>query len=181
MLRSPVRSLLAQREALLRRVAQAAAATGPARQTRVHGDLSLGQVLLARNDFIFIGFGGSSARAFTAGRSKAPPLRDVGCLLQSITRARLEALLRLGPPGEASPALRRLARAWEFQVRQTFLAAYDGTAPTPTLPLAATWLWLYEAEAALWHLEAALQQPAEELLTAVQALADLLTRSDPTS
>jgi len=179
-LRSPVRSLLAQREALLRRLAQTAGAAGPARQTRVHGDLSLGQVLLARNDFIFIGFGGSSARAFAAGRSKAPALRDLGCLLQSITRARLEALLRLGAPGEASPALRRLARAWENQVRQTLLAAYDNTAPDPALPLAATWLWLYEAEAALWHLEDALHQPAEALLPAVQALADLVTRSDPT-
>jgi len=82
--------------------------------------------------------------------------------------------------GAGVGALRRLARAWEHQVRQTLLAAYDAAAVDPAQPLAATWLWLYEAEAALWHLQAALQQPGDDLLPAVQALTDLLTRSDPT-
>ncbi len=178
-LRSQARSLLAQREALLRRLAQAGAAPGPAHKTRVHGDYSLGQVLLVRNDFVIIGFGGSSAAAFAAGRAKGAALRDLAGMLQSISRARLEALQRLGPPGEGSQALRRLARAWETQVRQTFLAAHDAAAAEPARPQAGSWLWLYETETALVQLQAALQQPADSPQVPLQALAELLARSDP--
>jgi maltose alpha-D-glucosyltransferase/alpha-amylase len=168
--RSQARSLLAQREALLQRLVQAAAGAGPARKTRLHGDYGLAQVLLARNDFIIVGF---------ASSAKAAPLRDVAGMLQSFTRARLAALQRLGQVGAVGPGLRRLARSWEAQARQTFLAAHDAAAAEPALPQAGGWLWLFETHTALLQLQAALQQPPDSPLVPLQALAELLARTDP--
>jgi maltose alpha-D-glucosyltransferase/alpha-amylase len=184
-LRGPVRALLGQRDALLRRISQAGAGTGPTRKTRVHGGYALERVLLARHELVLTGFGNGSPQAFEAGRRLGAPLRDVAGMLQSFSRARLAALQRLGTTTEPTQALRRLARGWEQQARQAFLAAYDAAAPEPAAPNATQpaaqpaggWLWLYECDAALQALQMAVLQgddPAAPLL----ALAELSGRGD---
>ncbi len=54
---------------------------------RGHGDLHLGQILVADDDFVFIDFEGEPARTITERRVKRSPLRDVAGLMRSLQYA----------------------------------------------------------------------------------------------
>jgi maltose alpha-D-glucosyltransferase/alpha-amylase len=106
-------------------------------RTRYHGDLHLGQVLAAQDDFVVVDFEGEPERPFERRRGKSCVLRDVAGMLRSFSYAAHTALKR----SESTPAAMRdnAARAledWERDAARHFLDGYlraaEGLASVPT-------------------------------------------------
>ena len=101
---------------------------------RIHGDLHLGQVLLALTGWRILDFEGEPARPMEQRRLPDSPLRDVGGMLRSFDYAAGQ-LLGADPDPEA---LAR-ARDWTRRNQQAFLAGYrehsPGALPSDSLPL----------------------------------------------
>src|SRR6185369_15787810 len=123
------RARLAQQIAGLKIVAQGLA------KTRLHGDLHLGQVLIAQDDFVIIDFEGEPARPIEERRQKHSPLRDVAGMLRSLSYASHAAAAKPasvrpvpthfpGQRGLRPPAL----EAWETRAAAVFLQAYRAAA-----------------------------------------------------
>ena len=149
--------LLARRDALLARIDASVPRELRALKTRTHGDLHLGQVLLQRNDVVFVDFEGEPARPLAERRAKHSPLRDVACMLRSFEYARHAALRRVpSEPGDDRHGWEQLLAAWQRDVRETFLHSYDRTARAAqlyeSLDAGRGLLTLFELEKALYEL-----------------------------
>jgi maltose alpha-D-glucosyltransferase/alpha-amylase len=97
-------------------------------KTRYHGDYHLGQVLLAKNDFVLIDFEGEPVRLLAERRLKHSPLRDVAGMLLSFNYAAHTAIAH--DSTEQPETLARFepfVKDWEAEVGRVFLAAYDET------------------------------------------------------
>ena len=110
-----------------RRVLQIAGKSGL--RTRFHGDYHLGQVLVARNDFVIIDFEGEPART---SKSAGPRARRCAtwpaCCARSTMRAG-RALRREAQNAEELQQLDAAARDWEQETRNAFLDGYAAAAP----------------------------------------------------
>lgn len=125
---SPGGLRLAQaREALARRIAGCLAAPGATAglfKSRFHGDLHLGQVLAAQDDFVIVDFEGEPARPVERRRQKSCVLRDVAGLLRSFSYAAHAALARLEPGGPGVEAATRALGDWERDAARHFVEGY---------------------------------------------------------
>ncbi|HZR37376.1 MAG TPA: putative maltokinase, partial [Nevskia sp.] len=79
--------LIARRGQLHQRAAQLAAAGLGSPRIRIHGDLHLGQILVAQEDAYIIDFEGEPARPLSERRAKSSPFRDVAGMLRSFDYA----------------------------------------------------------------------------------------------
>jgi maltose alpha-D-glucosyltransferase / alpha-amylase len=105
-------------------------------KTRIHGDLHLGQVLLAQTDWYVTDFEGEPAKDLSSRRSKHSPLRDVAGMLRSFDYSARAALQRAAiTVGSVPDAQVERALAWRDETTETFLAAYRETvAGSPSYP-----------------------------------------------
>jgi maltose alpha-D-glucosyltransferase/alpha-amylase len=173
------RRLLAARAAFADVSVRAAHATPQGSKTRVHGHLRLEQVLLSRDDFVFIDFDGDTQRPLAARRAKQSAWRDVACLLASIDLARHAAVQRAAPAAADPDQLARRAHHWAERVCSAFLAAYRAELPAagrsganPEGATADALLQLYRLDENLHQLRQALAQHPEQIEPALAALAD---------
>ena len=56
-------------------------------KSRIHGDLHLGQILIARDDVMIVDFEGEPLRSLDERRMKASPTADVAGMLRSYAYA----------------------------------------------------------------------------------------------
>jgi maltose alpha-D-glucosyltransferase/alpha-amylase len=102
-------------------------------RVRVHGDLHLGQVLVAGSDVAFIHFGGDLAASPSERRQKRSVMRDLAGVLRSWQRAVDTALVgtEVGTSivrDEDRAALEPWGRYWWVVVSGAFLRSYFGAA-----------------------------------------------------
>jgi maltose alpha-D-glucosyltransferase/alpha-amylase len=122
--------LAARRDALAAVIAGDAVASmarNPISKTRFHGDLHLGQVLVAQDDFVIVDFEGEPNRSLERRRQKSCVLRDVAGMLRSFSYAAHAATLRrepASPAGATAPALARALADWERDASRHFVEGY---------------------------------------------------------
>jgi maltose alpha-D-glucosyltransferase/alpha-amylase len=152
-------AVLARRTLIVARIEALAADGESGLQIRIHGDYHLGQVLVTRNDFVIIDFEGEPGNNLEMRRAKHSPLRDVAGMLRSFAYAQQSALRSVAHNEAEATRLAPLARAWETDVRNAFLSAYDaavnegGAAPLyGSLQPGNGLLGLFELEKVLYEL-----------------------------
>jgi maltose alpha-D-glucosyltransferase/alpha-amylase len=94
-------------------------------RTRFHGDYHLGQVLVARNDFVITDLEGEPARSLEERRQKSTALKDVAGMLRSFDYARTFVARQHAAERRPEQAgVERLLEGWRAEVRTAFLTAY---------------------------------------------------------
>jgi maltose alpha-D-glucosyltransferase/alpha-amylase len=93
-------------------------------RTRYHGNLHLGQVLVAENDFVIIDFEGDAARPVSEWRGKHSPLRDVAGMLRSFSYAAHAALLKAQAQTQDGATIAGEVGEWERAAAHAFLEGY---------------------------------------------------------
>jgi maltose alpha-D-glucosyltransferase/alpha-amylase len=152
------------------------------RKTRFHGDLHLGQVLVAESDFYIIDFEGEPARPFAQRRTKHSPLRDVAGMLRSLNYAAWSALFDAGAgEPEKIEALEKPAADWEHEASRAFMQGYKKTiegcssCPADAETLAGL-LDLFILEKALYEVRYELANRPSWLRIPVEGIMTLLAR-----
>jgi len=112
--------LVAQRERLLALATRWAGRGVGSLLTRIHGDLHLGQVLVAQDDIFIIDFEGEPLRPLAERRLRSSPLRDVAGMLRSFSLAAHAAGLRHDP----AQGMARALADWERDATRHFLDGY---------------------------------------------------------
>jgi maltokinase len=141
---------------------------------RHHGDLHLGQTMLAADGWVILDFEGEPARPLLERRRKRSPLRDVAGMLRSFAYAASASELQRGCPAPDG---------WEERAREAFLGGYfetvdpslmpPGEAPTLTL------LSIFELEKAVYELRYELNNRPDWVGIPVAGIARLLEEPIP--
>jgi maltokinase len=147
------------------------------RLIRHHGDLHLGQTLLAGGRdpiWIVLDFEGEPARPLLERRRKRSPLRDVAGMLRSFAYAASAGELQRGTPAP---------EGWEERTREAFLNGYFGAVDSSLLPPgeanARTLLTMFELEKAVYELRYELNNRPDWVSIPVAGIARLLEEPLP--
>ncbi|MFD2189649.1 maltose alpha-D-glucosyltransferase [Pistricoccus aurantiacus] len=118
--------LLVQRDALLEAIDPLARQAEGSLLTRIHGDLHLGQVLVAHDDAFIIDFEGEPARTLEERRIKDSPLRDVAGMLRSFdyAGAKLEDVISGEVDDTLLAAGQEVLERYLLDGKEAFLTAY---------------------------------------------------------
>ncbi|MCG6122479.1 MAG: maltose alpha-D-glucosyltransferase [Microvirga sp.] len=171
-----VAQILGARDRIMEFVASQSESLIGRRLTRIHGDLHLGQTLVAGSDVRFIDFEGEPSRPLDQRRAKATPMRDVAGMVRSFDYAAATvARGRHAPWGPAAEArIAKLRELFRSQSEGAFLAAYGEGAPEPLSDQGLLDLLILEKAAYEVRYEAA-NRPAW-LDVPVQGIAEIVRR-----
>ncbi|MFP2956624.1 phosphotransferase [Myxococcus sp. 1LA] len=153
-----------RREVLIEHAKRLAQVEPSGQKIRIHGDLHLGQVLRAKDQWLIFDFEGEPARSFTARREKYSALRDVAGMIRSFDYAEATVALEGGTPHERIGV-----------IRDAFVEGYrQVTRGAPFLPSDDTtfdiMLRAFELEKLLYEVRYELQNRPDWVRIPVQAL-----------
>jgi maltose alpha-D-glucosyltransferase/alpha-amylase len=180
--RGGAQSLMAAGTRLRKMIREASRAPGNQLVIRTHGDLQLGKLLVARDDFVIIDFEGERSWTYEERRSRQPVQRDIAGMLASLDQARRVALRRgcEGRPDRAALLARDLGR-WHRAAQRAFLAGYrEGYGASlrglPDPLAARPLIQLFQVEAELLQLQHELLNRPERATVPLTGLIELLQR-----
>jgi maltose alpha-D-glucosyltransferase/alpha-amylase len=173
--RAEVDRLIGAKDALVARIRALSIVAPGLVKTRHHGDLHLGQVLRAQNDFVIIDFEGEPGRPIEERRAKHSPLRDVAGMIRSLNYAAHATLDRIGSVKTDASSTAKALGEWEGRAIEVFLGAYEqAAAGLASIPADRTarraLLRLFEIEKALYELRYELNQRPDWVLLPVRGL-----------
>jgi maltose alpha-D-glucosyltransferase/alpha-amylase len=154
--------------------------------TRIHGDLHLGQILVANGDVFIIDFEGEPAKPLEIRRAKNSPYRDVAGMLRSFDYAAAVVDSKSRESHAHLPEARRVAFLDSFVTRATesFLSGYRTAAGAADSPADQALLDLFLLEKAAYEIayEAANRPTWIDVpLRGLARLADSLLRTETAS
>ena len=150
--------------------------------TRTHGDLHLGQILIAHGDGYVIDFEGEPARPLADRREKTSPLRDVAGVLRSFSYAAAVGSQAGGPAPtpELEEARAKFVDRFRVLSEQTFLAGYDeataGTACAIEARTRSALIDLFLLERAAYEVTYEAESRPAWIGVPLRGLAELVTR-----
>ncbi|MDE2463880.1 MAG: maltose alpha-D-glucosyltransferase [Alphaproteobacteria bacterium] len=122
--------------------------------TRIHGDLHLGQVLVAAGDVILIDFEGEPTKSLEQRRAKTSPLRDVAGILRSFDYAAglaaRDSRIASGGLGEARAA--ELLDEFRLTAQTSFLLGYEEGRGRALSFVEQRLLWVFALEKAAYEI-----------------------------
>ncbi len=153
-------------------------------KTRIHGDLHLGQVLIAGGDAVFIDFEGEPLRPVPARRRKSSPMRDVAGILLSLDHAVHRAAAEQPRPEKGAGEERAQLLLHRFQRRATdaFLRGYGEGRGAPLERREQDLAAAFAVEQAAYDLIMQRASPAKSQIVPLRGLiaaAERLRRSEP--
>jgi maltose alpha-D-glucosyltransferase/alpha-amylase len=173
-------ALVAKRETLAERIRATRAPGREVMKTRFHGDLHLGQVLVAQDDFVIVDFEGEPGRPMAERRAKSSVLRDVAGMLRSFSYAAHAARLRRAPGTPPTEAALATVAAWErdaaVHFRDGYTRAAAGLASVPADAASfESLLALFLVEKALYELRYEIAQRPDWVAIPLRGLLQLAT------
>jgi maltokinase len=139
------------------------------RLIRHHGDLHLGQTLLAGERWVVLDFEGEPARSLRERRRKRSPLRDAAGMLRSFAYAASSLSIQRGVEAP---------EGWEERAREAYLEGYLEAVDSSLLPAGQaatrTLLSIFELEKAVYELSYELNNRPEWVPIPVAGIARLL-------
>lgn len=153
-----------RRETLIEYAKRLAHVAPSGQKIRIHGDLHLGQVLRANDQWLIFDFEGEPARSFTARREKYSALRDVAGMIRSFDYAEATVALEGGEPrGRVGPSRAAFLEGYRKATRgAAFLPADDATFDVM--------LRAFELEKLLYEVRYELQNRPDWVRIPIQAL-----------
>jgi maltose alpha-D-glucosyltransferase/alpha-amylase len=174
--------LAGKRAALLERLQDLAAKAVGSLQTRIHGDLHLGQVLVAGADVQIIDFEGEPRKPLAARRAKASPLRDIAGLIRSFDYAAAQvARNRTNAGVEGETRASELLARFRNEARTALLAGYAEGEAGALPPIDADLLDLFTVEKAAYEIGYEMANRPDWLTVPLRGLAALAARIVPKS
>ena len=147
-------------------------------KTRIHGDLHLGQVLVAAGDVIFIDFEGEPLKPVPARRRKSSPMRDVAGILRSFDNtiqiaADLELARESPAAGERAGIL---LQQYHRRATDAFLRGYGEARGAPLEPRELDLAAAFALEQAAYDVVCQRASPAKSLIIPVRGLIAAIER-----
>ena len=147
-------AVMAERDRLVTTVHRLAESGAGATLTRIHGDLHLGQVLVANGDVYIIDFEGEPAKPVASRREKNHRLRDVAGLLRSFDYAGAVMKRRsvATQAHVADPQRDAFLRTFVMRAAQSFLTGYADILPAEDAAAEQNLLRLFLIEKAAYEI-----------------------------